>query len=66
MTKEEANREAMKIIDHFNKEVERIVEEARKNGTWSMGLDANRGLFEGIETERNIKLKQLAEMIDEE
>ena len=66
MNKEQANKEAAKIIDDYTKKAAEIEAEARKNGTWEKGLDANRALFEAIKKERNDKLKLLASMVDKE
>ena len=66
MNKEQANKEAAKIIDDYTKKAAEIEAEARKNGTWEKGLDANRALFEAIKKERNDKLKLLASMGDKE
>ena len=64
MDKKQANIEAAKIIAAHNKRADEIMKEAKKNGTWLMGLDANKGLFKALEEETNQKLKLLASMVE--
>ena len=66
MNKAQADIEAKKIFDEAAKKSEKIIEEAKKNGTWQMGLDSNNGLFKELDEETQGKLKVLASMIDEE
>lgn len=66
MNKEQASKEAAKIIDDYIKKAAEIEAKAKKDGTWQKGLDANRVLFEAIEKESNEKLKILASMVDKE
>ena len=66
MNKEQASKEAAKIIDDCIKKAAEIEAKAKKDGTWKKGLDANRALFEAIKKERNDKLKLLASMVDKE
>ena len=65
MTKEEAIKIAMELsAEVVRKEYEKEAE-ARKNGTWQRGLDANNGLFKQIYDEFGKKLCQIESMIDE-
>ena len=66
MNKQQADIEAKKIFEEAAKKSEKIVEEAKKNGTWKKGLDSNNSLFEELNKETKEKLKTLASMIDEE
>ena len=63
MTKEQAKIEYEKIIDESIKEVERIEQEAKKNGTWKMGLDGNRELFTELD-KKTIEKNQSAQIND--
>lgn len=65
MTKDQAKIEYMKIIDESIKEEDRIMQEAKKNGTWKMGLDANRELFAELHSKNIEKINLLKSMIDE-
>lgn len=65
MTKEQAKIEFIKIIDERNKQAESIIKDAQKNGTWKMGLDANRGLFAELDKKTIEKIGKLKSMIDE-
>ena len=66
MTKEQARKEALLIIEDFSKKCDVITKEAKKNGTWLMGLDSNKGLFKEAEKEAKEKLKALASKVDKE
>lgn len=66
MTKEQAKREYIKIIDDRNKQAKQIEEEAKKNGTWQpYGLDSNKGLFTELDKKTIEKINLLKSMIDE-
>lgn len=65
MTKEEAIKIAMELSAEVVRKEYEIEAEARKNGTWQRGLDANNGLFEQIYDEFGKKLCQIESMIDE-
>lgn len=64
MTKKQANIEAKKIIDSYIEKTSEIEKEAKINGTWVDGLDANNSLFVSARKERDEKLKVLATMIE--
>ena len=64
MNKEEAKKEYEKIIHESNEKITSIMEEAKKNGTWKQGLDANKDLFDDINKETKKKFKELIENID--
>lgn len=66
MTKEEARKEAILIMEDFSEKCDSIIKEAKKNGTWLMGLDSNKGLFKEAEKEAKEKLKKLASQVDKE
>lgn len=66
MDKKQADIEAKKIFEEAAKENNRIIEEAKRNGTWKAGLDSNNGLFEELNQKTKEKLKMLKSMIDEE
>lgn len=66
MDKEQARKEAEKIFDEYSKKAIEIEQEAKKKGSWKMGLDSNKSLFAEITRERNEKLKLLASMVDKE
>ena len=66
MTKEQARKEALSIIEDFSEKCDLIRKEAKKNGTWQMGLDSNKGLFKEAEKEAKEKLKALASKVDKE
>lgn len=66
MTKEEANKEAIKIFDERNKKARKIIDEAKRNGTWVGGLDGDKTMFKEIDDEAKTKLKLLKSLIDED
>lgn len=66
MNKEQADKEARKILQASNKKADDIIKKAKEDGTWKMGLDSNNSLFEDLHRETKEKLKVLASMIDEE
>lgn len=66
MNKAQADIEAKKIFEEAAKKSEKIIEEAKNNGSWQKGLDSNNGLFKELENETKEKLRVLASMIDEE
>lgn len=65
MTKEEAKIEFYKILDEQNEKKDIIIAEAKKNGTWLMGLDSNNYLFVDIENETKEKIRLLVNRIEE-
>lgn len=65
MNKQQAAIEAKKIFRERNKKADEIIETAKKNGTWKMGLDSNNDLFIELDKETQEKLKLLQSMIDE-
>lgn len=66
MNKEQAKNEAKKIFRESNKKADAIIEKAKKNGTWKMGLDSNKELFAELDKETQNKLKHLRSLVDEE
>ena len=65
MTKEEAKIEFYKILDEQNEKKDIIIAEAKKKGTWLMGLDSNKGLFVDVENETKEKIRLLVNRIEE-
>lgn len=66
MNRQQANIEASKIFDERNRKADEIIKKAKADGTWQSGLDSNKGLFKKLDEETREKLKNLAEMIDED
>lgn len=64
MNKEQAKIEYKKIIEDHIKQEEKIIKEAKKNGTWQMGLDSNRALFADLEKQTVEKIELLKSQID--
>lgn len=61
MNKQEANREAKKIYENWQKKKQQIEKEAKEKGTWkNVGLDSNKHLFKKIDKEAKEKLEELA------
>lgn len=65
MNKNQALIEAKKIFHEANKKADEIIKLAKENGTWKMGLDANKELFVELNKETKEKLKLLQSKIDE-
>ncbi len=65
MTKEEAKKEYIKIIDEANQKCDEIEKEAKKKGLWSPGLDSNNHLFREVDEEALRKIKELKAQVDE-
>ena len=63
MNKDQAKKEYIKIIDEAIKEKDRIMQEAKKNGTWQMGFDSNRALFAEVDKQTIEKIKILKSKI---
>lgn len=53
------NSEARKILEESLKKRRAIINEAKANGTWKMGLDSNKDLFKELNEETHNKLKSL-------
>ena len=66
MTKEQARREMLLILDEYSEKCDMITKEAKENGTWLMGLDSNKGLFKEAKKEAKEKLTALLSKVDEE
>lgn len=65
MTREQADKEALKIFRETNIEEERIMENAKKDGTWLPGIDGNEYLFRELRKKALEKLQKLSSEIDE-
>lgn len=66
MTKEQARKEMLLILDEYSEKCDLLTKEAKKNGTWMMGLDSNKGLFKEAKKEAKEKLTALLSKVDEE
>lgn len=64
MTREEARIKYESILDEHNEKVDLIIQKAKAEGRWAMGLDSNRELFIELEKETKQKISQLCEQID--
>lgn len=64
MTKEQAQEEYIKLLEMKHSKTEKIIETAKKNGTWEQGLDANKELFVEIDKSYEEKIKVLKSLID--
>ena len=65
MNREEANIEAKKIFDDWQKKKREIEKEAKEKGIWNKwGLDSNNHLFKNIDAEAKQQLQQLVSYID--
>lgn len=65
MKKEQADVEAQKIIEECIKERNEIIEKAKEQGKWGIGLDHNQGLLKENHDKYFKKLQDLAKQIDE-
>lgn len=66
MTKEQAQEEYLKLLEKKHNETEKIIETAKRNGTWKQGLDANKELFVEIDKTYKEKIKVLKSLIEED
>ena len=57
MTKEQAQKEFVKLLEQKIKEEDQIIQEAKEKGIWKQGLDSNSDLF--IEVNEKFKKKIL-------
>ena len=65
MNQEEANIEAKKIFDTWQKKKKEIEKDAKEKGRWNKrGLDSNNHLFKNIDEEAKQQLKQLNSRIN--
>ena len=51
--------EGRKIFEWWLKEHDRIMQEAKENGTWKYGFDGNQHLFKALNEEAKEKLRKL-------
>lgn len=65
MNKEQAQAEYLKLLQQKIDAEEKIMEEAKKKGTWKQGLDSNNELFAENNKKFNEKIKLLKTMIDD-
>lgn len=66
MTKEQAQVEYLKLLKKKDSETEKIIEAAKRNGTWKQGLDANKELFTELNKTYSEKIRGLKSLIDED
>lgn len=64
MTREEARIKYESILDERNEKADLIIQKAKSEGRWAMGLDSNRELFVELDKETKQKIAQLCEQID--
>lgn len=65
MTKEEAQKEYLELLKWYVDEEDKIVERAKVEGRWRMGLDSNKDLFVELKAELQRKINALKSMVDE-
>ena len=65
MKKSEADKIFDELLRESWKKSEKIMEEAKANGTWKMGLDSNKDLFKEEEKRLKDEIKKLASMVDD-
>ena len=65
MTREEIQKEYLKLLDENVRENQKIAKNAKENGLWKPGLDANRDLFAESNRRFKKKIDELKNMLDE-
>lgn len=65
MTKEQVEEEYRKLLRETIAEENRIMKEAKENGTWKPGLDSNKELFVEVKKEFYRKIDELKNSVDE-
>ena len=65
MNRDEARKEILKIYAEYPKKSAKIIEEAKANGTWPMGLDGDKELFAELDRETKDRIQAVIDMIDE-
>lgn len=66
MTKKEAQEEYLKLLHERIAITDKIIEEAKANGTWLPGLDSNNYLFKDVEKQFWEKVLEIRSKVDEE
>lgn len=64
MTENEAKELVLQIIAETSAKGNEIIKEAKEKGTWKMGLDANRELFEDLNKTAKLKIEEIISKID--
>lgn len=64
MTKEQVQEEYIALLKKRMQEEERIIKEAKEQGRWRSGLDANQDLFLELNQEFAKKVELLKSMVD--
>lgn len=65
VTKEQAQKEYLELLKWYVDEEDKIVERAKAEGRWRMGLDSNKDLFVELKAELQRKINALKSMVDE-
>ncbi len=65
VTKEEAQKEYLELLKWYVDEEDKIVERAKAEERWRMGLDSNKDLFVELKAELQRKINALKAMVDE-
>ena len=65
MTRDEAQKELIRLIDENNRKCDEAIAKAKANGTLKPGFDSNKDIFVEIDRETKAKIKELQSMIDE-
>ena len=66
MTKEEAEKEYLKLLKKHVDDNNKIIEKAKKEGIWKSGLDSNNEFFTQSKEEFMKKVELLKTMVDEQ
>ncbi|MFI3237588.1 MAG: hypothetical protein R3Y47_06095 [Lachnospiraceae bacterium] len=65
MTKEQAQEEFLKLLQQWKEEDNKVILEAKEQGTWIGGLDGDRKLFAETKKKYIEKIELLKSMVDE-
>jgi len=65
MTREEANKQFLKILDEYIAEKKEIFADAQKRGLVLPGLDGDRGLYTECDKKYRKRIQNLADQIDD-
>lgn len=64
MTKEQAQKEFLKLLEQKVKEEDKIIKDAKEKGLWKQGLDSNNELFIDLNNEYKKKIELLKSLIE--
>lgn len=65
MTREQIEQEYRKLMKERIEEGEKIMKQAKENGTWEPGLDGNHELFKDISDRYKKRIQELKDSLDE-